>query len=176
MLRPRQAVQMHSPGRRRQQHVNRQASQVRILAFTVPRRLRHHGPEGVVGVVIYKTLVNRIGVIIQAGAENSADNVVRLNVPVAADSSHHRQMNLGRGGELAVITVQARHPSPAFPGIEKLLVKPDLFADYRSGGKIHLVNPHRDQVSPEFLTVELNVDEPVVVVPLERKRAVYQVV
>ena len=127
-------------------------------------------------IVIYKALVDGIGVNVQAGAKDRTDNIVWLNIPVSADSRHHRQMDLGRGGEILVIMVESKNLSTAVLGVEEPPVEFDLPADHRGGGKVHLSGPDRNQVSPEFFTVKLDIDQPVVVVFLEGERTVDQVV
>ena len=89
------------------------------------------------------------------------DDFVWLNVIAAAESSHDRQMHLRCGADASA---QFLNGISAILCPEELTIMLHLIADNRGGRQPHFIHPDRVQVSPELLTVELHIDQPVVII------------
>ena len=162
----------HRSGGCRQENMRGQLGEVGIHVL-VSDALCHHAPECLVDAVVHELLIDRIAVLQKPCLQHGLDDGVRLGVLQACQCRHDGHLQLGRRSRSDRLS---GHLVPTGLRIEELPVLLEAAPERRRLGDAHLVHPHGDQISTEFLTVQLHVQQPVILVGLVGEGTVHQIV
>ena len=135
--------------------------------------LCHHAPECLVDAVVHELLIDRIAVLQKPCLQHGLDDGVRLGILQACQCRHNSHLQLGRRSRSDRLS---GHLVPAGLRIEELPVLLEAAPERRRLGDAHLVHPHGDQIGTELLTVQLHVQQPVILVGLIGEGTVHQIV
>ena len=172
-IQPGQEIGVYGAGGGGEQQVDGQPAQAAVFSFTISGALGHHNPERLISSVVYKALIDAIGLHVQTGVKDSPEYCPRLQTAAAAKRGHDCQVHLG--GRRNTVT-EFLYSVTVLLGTEELPVPLHLVADNGGSGQAHLVHPDGIKVSAELLTIQLHIDEPVVIVLGEGARIVDQIV
>ena len=150
-----------------------QPTQVTVFPFAVSGTLGHHNPKRLIGPVVHKALVNDVRLYVQPSVKDGPENCTRLQAAAAAKCRHDCQVHLGGRGNAVT---EFLYSVTVLLGTEKFPVPLHLVADNGGSGQAHLVHPDGIEVSAELLTIQLHIDEPVVIVLGEGTRVVDQII
>ena len=164
---------MHGAGGGGEQQVDGQPAQAAVLPLAVSGALGYHDPERLIRPVVHKALVDAVRIHVQPSAKDGPENCTRLQAAAAAECRHNRKVHLWGCGN--AIT-EFLYSVTVLLGTEELPVPLHLVADDGGSGQSHLVHPDGIEVSAELLTVQLHIDEPVVIVLGEGARIVDKIV
>ena len=156
-----QVILMHCPCRCGQQHMDRKSSKAGIISFAVPGSLRNHDPKRLVRAIGQEALIDAVRIQIQSSMDNCLDNLVRLDVVAASKCGHNSKVHLRSRGDAATEFLDS---IPAILCPEELPIMLHLITDNRRGWQAHLIHPDGIEIGTELLTVNLYVDQPVVII------------
>ena len=152
--------------------MNRQPSEVWFF-LCKSANLANHCPKCTVSMIFYEILINSIVIQIQSGTEHAAKNHIRLCVFQSADCRHDSHVQLRRF--LRSFTLSC-YLCPAILGIKEFSIVLDLFSHREIRHQAHLIHPHGNQIRTEFFTVQLHVNQPVIIRLIKGKRVVDKIV
>ena len=159
-LQARKVFISHCPRCRRQQQMDYQLAQAGILALTVTGYPSDNCPKSIPGSIVFQIPVELILFHIQSGVQHRPDNTSRLGILAAANRRHNRQVQIQ-----CRLDMQVQLADRIPPGLcsKELSIALHLLSDNRCRGKTHFLHPDGVEICPEFLTVELHIDKPVIV-------------
>ena len=152
--------------------MNCQLSDVAFL-LAVAGSLAHHRPESILRPVIYKVLIDLVVLLIQTGTKHTLHDLIWLRVFDTADCRHDSHVQLRRF--LRSFTLSC-YLCPAILGIKEFSIVLDLFSHREIRHQAHLIHPHGNQIRTEFFTVQLHVNQPVIIRLIKGKRVVDKIV
>ena len=131
----------------------------RIFSFKVSGRLFYKCPERCLSLIVHKAPEYLVELHIDSTCDDSFYNAIRLSIIGSTDSSHNGKMHLWWCTD-SFIELCERCSSGLCP--EELLIDLYQSTEVRSGRKVNIIHPDRNQVGPELFTVNFNIQKPVV--------------
>ena len=155
------------------EEVQQQALEAAVLLLVVAGGLAHHRPEDGVEAVGGEALVRLVRLALIAVLEDGAQDVAGVRALALREDGHHGEHHL-RG------RVAPRHHDgellAAYGRVEELAVFLEELPVLHLVRHLHLAHPHRDEVGAERVAHELQVEQPVVLLPLVGEGDVDEVV
>ena len=143
------------------------------LFLAVAGSLAHHRPESILRPIVYKILIDRVVLLIQTGTKHTLHDLIRLGFFDTADCYHNSHVQLRRF--LRSFTLSC-YLCPAILGIKEFPIVLDLFSHREIRHQAHLIHPHGNQIRTEFFTIQLHVNQPVIIRLIKGKWVIDKIV